>query len=64
MGVVGDVHEAVESCVRVVEQIDAFVVEWVRQPVTGAVHGKHAPVPGERREDRHPIEGTVSAAVR
>jgi hypothetical protein len=47
----------------VLEQIDAPVVERLRQPMAGAVDGKHAPAPGKLGHDRHPIEGTVSAAV-
>jgi hypothetical protein len=47
----------------VVEQIDASVVEWVRQPVARTVDDEHAPVPGQRRQDRQPLEGTVCATV-
>jgi hypothetical protein len=42
------VEDVLEKCLRVLEQVDAAVVERLRQSVAGAVHGEHAPVPGER----------------
>lgn len=42
-----------------VEKVDAAVVEPVRPPPAGRVDGKHVPIPGERRQDRHPLVGAV-----
>ena len=57
------VEDVAEERARVLEQVDASVVERIRQAVAGTVDGEHAPMPGERRQDRNPLERAVSAAV-
>jgi hypothetical protein len=57
------VEDFAKERARVVEQIDTAVVERLRQAMAGAIHGEHASVTGQRREDRHPVESGVQAAM-